>query len=782
MKKGIRVALLAIGIGLFTFVYHTPIALAVDGSPLYGGHLCTQHDTGEEIQVCANCHKPHGAKGKKIWARDLSSKGKAVVTKDLCVSCHHRPNNEFSKISSGLTYREKGGTPQWDGIPSKDAHYNNKNGNVFELEKGETERSADHVMGIDAANRVRNKTSLTAEVPSELLHLSEGEGAEGFYCGSCHNPHKQPNKDESGNGDYLRVMTGENAGTTHNRREFCRQCHPGEKDGRVKIHVGDDPQCEACHRPHDGYKYENDDGKERLILIDFLPASIPFQFPKTLGDFNPATQNVYYKSTNCTSCHLDRVPGYNGPPVWEEAPKLGVARGHHPMGRPWEKTSCTTDKCHTINLPDKGLFHLDGYSKTADGKVGDPLPTGDSRRIFGCTSCHGAHTTDGKVENDKFLLYASFKDDATDYCEHCHNSRLKVDGTTETKQTPHPKDKQFLAGKHLRDATSDQRGGCMFCHFIHLRDDNDLGGNARKLSENATPKDVPTDIKALMRIPAKAVDWGTQGTSVKSLGRNGYEAMCYGCHNDPEIVGNYTEDGSGNGSLLNPSGKNFFSHRFACKPESSNTKENFMMGLFPIADGSSGAPGGTMDDYGTEAGQIYCGSCHDVHDNVKPPYLYRLSLDDKATPYKSDSLVNADGSPVTVANQAAREGFCEQCHCTLTNADPMGKDAKITHPVGEKVVPNALKTKAPFTERFYGGGSGSSRGITYGNFKDGKNGGVICLTCHNVHAAKTPWSGKVGSSTLERDLHGFLLVEDNYPGDRPPGGNMCQGCHGTDKF
>ncbi|MEW5803687.1 MAG: dockerin type I repeat-containing protein [bacterium] len=741
---------------------------SVDGSPLYGGHLCTQRDTGEEIQVCAACHRPHGAKGNKIWARDLSPAGTEIKTKDLCVSCHHRPNNEFCKISSGLTFRDKGGTPQWDGIPSKDSSYNNKNGNVFELQRGETDRSADHVMG-EKARRGVEGTSMTAEVPHELRHFSEDEG---FYCGSCHDPHKQPNGKIDGNGDYLRVMYGVDAGTTHNRRKFCRQCHPS-KGARIRIHdEGSDPQCEACHRPHDGYKYENDDDpRERLIFVDYLPLTEPFQFPYTPELFDLSSQtSVFYKSTHCTSCHLS-YKDPDGRSLWPCAPKLSKTRGHHPMGRPWQKTSCAVSGCHTVNLPAAlGLFRLDGYARTADGQVQDPLPDSDPRKIFSCISCHAAHT-DAVPGNEKFLLYDNFKDDATAYCEHCHTSASE--STARSRFTPHAKTKEVLRGKHLQSKSTSPngRGGCMFCHFTHLNDTNDLGGRSRALPEKARVSQVPTQIKALMRVPAKRLDWDTQGMNITlipdSLDR--YEALCYGCHGDPSIVNNYGEGGS----LLNPSEKNFHSHRFACKPEKgSNTLFNLgrRIDQFPIGDGQPGAPGGVRDDYGTVAGQIYCGTCHDVHDNGKPPYLYRLSADDMASPYKSDD------TGITVSSQAEREGFCEQCHCTPDNPDPMGEG--VTHPVGEKVIPNP-PTLSPFPETFYGGGSGSERGITYGNFKNGNRQGVICLTCHNVHAATTPWSGTVGSTTAEPNLHGYLLVEDNYQG--PPGSNMCLSCHDSEQ-
>lgn len=795
MKKGIKILLLAIGVYLLTFVYFSPIANAIDGAPSYGGHLCSEHDIpGEKKQVCANCHIPHGAKGMKIWGRDWSPNkmNPEAKIKDLCESCHYIGNVEFQKISSGLTYKEHGSMSQWNDTGAN-ATYNNQNGNVFTLTKGETDKSADHVMETNA-NCTSN--SKTAEIPDDLRHLNSDEG--GFYCGSCHNPHKQPNGKTDGNGDYLRVMSTVNAGTSHDRRGFCRQCHP-KKGTRVHIHNygTSDPQCEACHRPHDGYKYKRADdiaSKQRLILVDYLPATGPFEFPDT--SFKAST-DVAYKSTNCTSCHFDFTDP-DGKATWKDAPKLGKTRGHHPMGRPWEKTSCVLSGCH-VNPPfisGKIAFELDGLDATTQ----NPLLDSDKRKIFDCTSCHAAHTTE-VPGNPSFLLYAKFKDDDTAFCEYCHNCSA---GSTVELPMHTSKTKAFLAansGKHyvtrsnspkklnrkvyyLEGETAKPKGwnvegsgGCMLCHFIHLNDQMDN----RVIPETNNENSIPTDIKALMRVPAKALDWGNQIEEAYSINlitdaRNRYEAMCYGCHADPEIVKTYDETNTGNSSLLNPkvTGKTFYSHRFACKPSSFNTMSNIGLGKsqFPRGDGKAGQLGDVHDDYGTVDGQIYCGTCHDVHDNTKYPYLYRLGVDDFASPYKSDDY------KATFTSQAKRDGFCEQCHCTSNNPDPDGETGKITHPVGIKWVPNAAKTLSPFTEKFYGGGSGSDKGITYD--KGGSNAGVICLTCHNVHAARTPWSGTAGSTKKVKDLHGYLLVDDNYVG--PPGGSMCQGCHDSTKF
>lgn len=771
MKKSIKAILSSLGICLFVFFCCSPVAYAVDGSKqtAYEGHLCKI--SGSTKQVCANCHIPHGGSGMRIWARGKEIQGKTKVgVKDLCASCHHANNNDFPGIQSGLLM----GSAQWTG--GKNSDKNNLNGNVF------LGGSANHVMGPNLKPTQTDGSFVSAKAEVIGFPFSQTEG---FYCGSCHNPHQQPNsgagKDESGQGDYLRFNDKtSNAGITHDRKQFCRQCHPQQSKTKVngtsvtKIHPdasgAPDPQCEACHRPHDGYPSADNTGVFVYEVKDGDLGDLNgFSYGSSSPKRNLGTSSVTYDSAKCVWCHIDSDE-------WPNAPKLRKDHGQHPMNRYWAKTSCAVDGCHSKSSLPKNetdstpLFQLDGFS--ADGSAA-PI----DKQIFSCTCCHTHHSA--SIEgNPSFLDHASFKEDNTSLCVYCHNYTDK-----------HPKTGALLganSGLHYKtrtDATNHitrtfkststrsekvvKCGGCMFCHFIHQNEKDD-------------PRVLPTispqraDIKALMRIPPKELNWGSQGDIVlRSDPLNRYEAMCYGCHGNSNIVSSYEK----NGSLLNPTAHQ--SHRFACKPVSANTNANItaMGGVgvlkFPKADGIPGASVGVMDDYGTVDGQIYCGTCHDVHINSKPPYLYPLSANDHASPYKSDEVGR------TFSSQADRDGFCEQCHCTANSSDPMAIGS--THPVGANKVPVVPHTGAEFPKQFAGGGSGSPLGITAGSntTKDG----VLCLTCHNVHAAATAWDGAITSESRpavdsngkKTGKHGQLLVMDNYLKD--PGSDMCGACH-----
>ncbi len=249
MKKSIKAILSSLGICLFILFCCSPVAYAVDGSKQtsYNGHLCQV--SGSTKQVCANCHIPHGAKGVRIWARGEIQGKEKVGVKDLCASCHYQGNKDFPGVQSGLLM----GSSQWSG--GKNSDKSNINGNVFL-----TDKSANHVMGAQYQPTKSDGSFVSTKAEVVGFPFSKSEG---FYCGSCHNPHQQPNKDESGHGDYLRYNDKtSSAGDTHDRGKFCRQCHPQASKAKnsggkpmVAIHAGEtpDPKCEACHRPHDGY-------------------------------------------------------------------------------------------------------------------------------------------------------------------------------------------------------------------------------------------------------------------------------------------------------------------------------------------------------------------------------------------------------------------------------------------------------------------------------------------------------------------------------------------------
>jgi hypothetical protein len=168
-------------------------------------------------------------------------------------------------------------------------------------------------------------------------------------------------------------------------------------------------------------------------------------------------------------------------------------------------------------------------------------------------------------------------------------------------------------------------------------------------------------------------------------------------------------------------------------------------GAFPLSDGKDTT---TKNDYGTQQGSIFCGTCHNVHNGSVSPYLNHEPLDTNLSPYMP-------------------YGFCEECH------DAESEEFKFvhnSHPIDRgPAYPNTAET---WPELFYTGGDGCIGGVT----EDGSgSGNIICLSCHNVHAAATSYEGKVTIPENSDKTHGFILVEDNN--ESTSGSDMCQDCH-----
>jgi hypothetical protein len=352
-----------------------------------------------------------------------------------------------------------------------------------------------------------------------------------------------------------------------------------------------------------------------------------------------------------------------------------------------------------------------------------------------CKSCHdnihgpGPFPNEAQKARDNLYLRWEFNNgqvtDQTTFCIACHIDKLE----------------SSLAGKHLVSAVDspNQRGGCMFCHFIH-------DGEERQNNLTILPNQgIRADVDALMREPAIPLIWKVDDICSDDSCLNttdtdayDYEDMCYGCHGNANIVGNTGNDGA----LLQPTA--YFTHRYTTTPDPNSPTSRKMKtgGVYPISDG----PGSiTLDDYGTEPGHIYCGSCHNVHNGMIKPYLN-----------------HAEGD----INLALDNGFCEACH---DEGGGSGEFVETSHPID--VGPDPPATASVWDSVYYQGGDGNPGGITGGT--EDEFGTVLCLTCHNVHACITSYNGMVPGKNDED--HGMLLVRDNKSTDE--GSDMCQDCH-----
>ncbi|MBN2374742.1 hypothetical protein JXL19_13240 [bacterium] len=709
------------------------------------------HNISHKKGVCANCHVPHYAKGERIWARNLTDKFGGV--RRLCNSCHD--GTLAGNINSG--YDDPNVITINSGIDT-----------VFGTEY------ESHVMhgAVDFQRGMTDKIIGTYDYASfpvdpndfDNTHdpaISEWDkGGEGFYCGSCHNVHKQPSG-HNNDGDYLRTTSSGNPGKPRERADFCKQCHNPNETGMSHF---SNTRCEVCHHPHEGKvravvgMSENEKKAARAIFTAGVVSALPFTAKPNVPEILDDSQDLDIASSAfCYGCHQPRHllgPGDPNYTIWLEvgaAPIYGDTASdfnknidvkikkpfeHHPMGKEAALNGMTKFR------------HATGTAATENLNKNGQIT---------CISCHAdLHgNTEGiidpvKSKENNFLRW-DFTDDNAYFCLKCHIDKSM--GTTENDLYIQEDSKHFWKTEPTILSSERERvvyikelaqnyetkipcRQCMFCHFIH-------DGEERQ-SDYQSSLTIRPDVDCLMRFPAKVLITGER-TRTQAVY---YEDLCYGCHGDTDVVGGHGNGASPSALLkISPAdfpGDYYFSHRFASIPKvDSPPAQALGKGKsFPLSDGP-GDPNGVIDDYGTEEGEFYCGSCHNVHDSRVEPYLHYEPGDTAISPYAPDS-------------------FCEYCHDADSSTFQF---VHKSHPIDVKF------DNTPFPSEFDSGGSGSEYGITY-------NGSLICLTCHNVHSAATSWTGGVLNDP-NSGKHGKLLVMDNFDisSSDGKGSDMCQKCH-----
>jgi len=494
---------------------------------------------------------------------------------------------------------------------------------------------------------------------------------------------------------------------------FCQDCHPD-------VHEGAGGDCSICHLPHNGIVTSVDPNNSFVAL-----PNVP-----TIND-DPNDPNLP-SSTMCYTCHQpqhlvgnDLWIRYGAAPVYGDiirgSENTAHKRNHHPMGE-------------EARLTGSSFLRAQGAAATQYLNQNGEIT---------CISCHkGLH--DGTRENN-FLRW-DFASDNAGFCLVCHIDKNMGGGTADLRVIPDgrhfwntasgvpsgrvlPRRKVFAPGSPPSYEAERPCLQCMFCHFIH---------DGEERADEGTPGAIRADIDTLMRIGPKNLAWGEK---IEDSDINDYEDMCYGCHGDILIVGN----GYHNAALLKWA-DDVHTHRFASPPDPNNPPASVIQvgGIFPLSDGDNP---GTKNDYGTTSGSIYCGTCHNVHDGRVPPYLNHKKDDVNLSPYAPFS-------------------FCEYCHDAASEQFRFVHDS---HPIDKG--PRYPATAEKWPELYFSGGSGGKGGVTTDNTETGR---IICLTCHNVHAAATTWKGGV-TTDPDGSGHGRLLVRDNL--ETGEGSDLCKGCH-----
>ncbi|MGA1795876.1 MAG: cytochrome c3 family protein [bacterium] len=476
------------------------------------------------------------------------------------------------------------------------------------------------------------------------------------------------------------------------------------EDCHSSPHTGTNESCITCHSPHSG----------------ILPDTEPYPSLVALPNVPEITDdpNEQCPSQLCYGCHNERDARREGRPSISGDEFL-VRKEHHPMG--------TQASIHDSTKVVSGMFVR---------APGTPLELLNKNGQLTCTSCHDGQHGSGPFSGpdaearslaNSFLRWAlneGDERDKPDFCITCHTDKV-----TST-----------LRGRHLisADESPNGRGGCMFCHFMH-------DGEERQ-TDPIPDIGIRPDVDALMREPSFNLSWGDKEDDTDACD---YEDLCFGCHGKQDMVGSIGDAGS----LLNPCVH--FTHPFGLNADPGMIGEGFF-----VSDGTDLV---ITDDYGTQSGHMYCGTCHDVHDNHTPPYL-----GNHPSAYQPD-------------------GLCEACHnkdgIFVSRSHPIGRGPNPDPIQGAPTAPSFVDTYNDALPLFSQGGSGKPGGITYpydpntGRSLQGEYGAMVCTTCHNTHAAVTSWQGENGTD-LYQD-HGYLLVKDNFVvrGTHSPGSELCKACH-----
>ncbi|MDD5774076.1 MAG: cytochrome c3 family protein, partial [bacterium] len=165
---------------------------------------------------------------------------------------------------------------------------------------------------------------------------------------------------------------------------------------------------------------------------------------------------------------------------------------------------------------------------------------------------------------------------------------------------------------------------------------------------------------------------------------------------------------------------------------------------------------------------MQCTTCHNPHDNINGGFL-RAMMYDTSVPEGNASNYNG---PV--------QNFCSYCH---QQREDSGKKADNgirgfpgsgTHPVGASVS----------KENARNGGIGiildtlftKPKGVLGGHLSFYTQGGVICMTCHQVHGGEPARDGMYADKTPLR-VGPLLVVNNDTTGSVPGESLLCEKCH-----
>ncbi|MFX1554707.1 MAG: hypothetical protein ACFFBV_12330 [Promethearchaeota archaeon] len=202
------------------------------------------------------------------------------------------------------------------------------------------------------------------------------------------------------------------------------------------------------------------------------------------------------------------------------------------------------------------------------------------RDVFNCASCHDVHdgTNDAYVRPDMIYDYDVGEGS---FCILCHCNKNIAD---------------LGVGGHLQSME------CSFCHSMH-RSPGNPSAQYQTSDSFSDQSNSSASVDVIMRVAPVNLQWAD---TIIDNDTNDYEDACYGCHSNSSICPT--------ANLASKISQGLHSHRFDAPASQKITPS--ISGPSVISDG----PGLNPDnDYGVRPGNIYCGSCHNVHGSQFPP-------------------------------------------------------------------------------------------------------------------------------------------------------------------
>ncbi len=333
----------------------------------------------ESNYVCGNCHVPHNAKGKRLWARSLDKK--YVTTEAMCRSCHQKTGVAKDKLVGDHS----------------------------------------HPLGVDTRDLAGNSE------PTLPLYNARGEKKTAVKrgrvsCPSCHNPHQWDPADAASTAGVEMDVEGD-ASNSFLRKpaapngELCVDCHKVKQwiegtdhdlavtapdavdtNGRKITSTG---ICGQCHSVH------NASSALRL-------------WARETGKGQDPQEEL------CRSCHITGKIAENKQPVKAVHPKEVEAivvrqRSHKGAYTPlYDKKGNEADRgmitCPTCHNPHKwsALRDAKGSGRNLEGNARNSFLRNRSKLSL-CSTCHGLDALfrykyfHGKSSRSKHELYRALK-------------------------------------------------------------------------------------------------------------------------------------------------------------------------------------------------------------------------------------------------------------------------------------------------------------------------------------------------------------------------------------